>query len=131
MTLTINETPSVDVLNDADNSTGSLLDSLVIVARHRGILLSRDQLMRDHQLRSADVTVAETLRIAAAAGLRAHSVRLRWQDLFKLGTAAPAILLLRNGAAMVLLWAAAAPSGTRDSDPAGPCRQRECSSGAR
>jgi ATP-binding cassette, subfamily B, bacterial HlyB/CyaB len=122
VTLTINETPVVDVLDDAGNPTGSLLDSLVIVARHRGIHLSRDQLMHDHQLRSADVTVAETLRIAAAAGLRAQSVQLRWQDLFKMGTATPAILLLRNGAAMVLLRVMPLPSGTQTvilQDPAG------------
>ena len=67
--------------------------------------------MREHQLGSADVTVAQTLGIAHAAGLRAHAVRLRWEDLFKMGTAVPAIVLLRNGTAMVLMAAAAAPSG--------------------
>jgi ATP-binding cassette, subfamily B, bacterial HlyB/CyaB len=122
VTLTLNEATGVDLLDDADNAAGSLLDSLVIVARHRGVHLSRDQLMRDHQLRSADVTIARTIRIAAAGGLRAHSVRLRWQDLFKLGTAAPAIVLLRNGAAMVLMGAAVGPSGlpmVTLQDPAG------------
>jgi subfamily B ATP-binding cassette protein HlyB/CyaB len=120
--LTLNEATSVDLLDDADRAAGSLLDSLVIVARHRGVHLSRDQLMRDHQLRSADVTIARTIRIAAAAGLRAHSVQLRWEDLFKLGTAAPAIVLLRNGAAMVLVRAVAPPSGPSVvslQDPAG------------
>jgi ATP-binding cassette subfamily B protein len=105
VTLTINEPPIVDLLDDAGKSTGSLLDSLVIVARHRGIYLSREQLIRDHQLHSAEVTIAQTLGIATAAGLRAQSVRLLWQDLFKLGTAVPAIVLLRNGAAMVLIRA--------------------------
>jgi len=54
------------------------LDSLVIVARHRGVHLSRDQLMRDHQLRSADVTIARTIRIAAAAGLVFVTPQYNW-----------------------------------------------------
>jgi ATP-binding cassette, subfamily B, bacterial HlyB/CyaB len=122
VTLTINEEPTVDLLDEAGKTTGSLLDSLVIVARHRGVYLSREQLIRDHQLRSADVTIAQTLRIAGSAGLRARSVRLRWQDLFKLGTAVPAIVLLRNGAAMVLTRAVEPPVGPAMvvlQDPAG------------
>src|SRR5436190_2232317 len=111
VTLTLNEPSSVDLLDDAGKTAASLLDSLVIVARYREVHLSRDQLMRDHQLKSADVTVAQALRIATAAGLRAHAVRLRWQDLFKMGTAVPTIVLLRNGAAMVLMRAVTPPSG--------------------
>ena len=111
VTLTLNQPSSVDPLDDAGNRAGSLLDSLVIVARYREVHLSREQLIREHQLDSADVTIAQTLRIAHAAGLRAYAVRLRWEDLLKMGTAVPAIVLLRNGTAMVLMRAATAPSG--------------------
>jgi ATP-binding cassette, subfamily B, bacterial HlyB/CyaB len=122
VSLTLNEPSSVDLLDDASNTAGSLLDSLTIVARHRGVFLSREQLLREHQLTSPDVTVDQALRIARTAGLRAHAVRLRWQDLFQMGTAIPAIVLLRNGAAMVLTAArtqAAGPPFISLRDPAG------------
>src|ERR1043166_5023000 len=103
VTFALNEPSTVDVLDDADNITGSLLGSLVIVARQRGVHLSKEQLIRDHLLQAGDASVVETLGIAEAAGLRASTTRLRWGDLFKMGTALPAIVVLRNGAAMVLV----------------------------
>src|SRR5712691_3197863 len=107
VTLALNE-PSAD---DAGQVTGSLLGSLVIVARYRGVQLSKEQLIRDHQLKASDATVKETLAIAHASGLRATATRLRWGDLFNMGTALPAIVLLRNGTAMVLLRTEAALPG--------------------
>ncbi len=103
VTLALNEPSSVNLLGNTDKATGTLLASLVIVARHRGVHLSREQLIRDHLLTAGDASVAETLRIAHASGLRASAARLRWGDLFNMGPALPAIMLLRNGAAMVLL----------------------------
>ena len=105
VSLALTEPSAVGPLDPATKTSGSLLDSLVIVGRHRGVYLSRDQLIRDHQLKSADVSVKETLRIAHAAGLRAQATRLRWEDLFRMGTALPVIVVLRNGGAMVLLKA--------------------------
>src|SRR5439155_7090529 len=90
-------------LEGSADATGSLLGSLVIVARHRGVQLSKEQLIRDHQLKAGDASVKETLSIAHASGLRASTTQLRWGDLFKMGTALPAIVLLRSGTAMVLL----------------------------
>src|SRR5439155_13285278 len=103
VSLDFNEESSGDRLGEIEQATGSLLGSLVIVARHRSVHLSKEQLIRDHQLKASDATVPETLKIAHAAGLRASITRLRWNDLFKMGSALPAILMLRNGAAMVLL----------------------------
>ncbi|MGC2414911.1 MAG: peptidase domain-containing ABC transporter [Stellaceae bacterium] len=103
VTLALNEPLTVSPLDDAGKANGSLLGSLVIVARHRGVQLSKEQLVRDHLLKASDATVAETLGIARASGLRATATKLRWSDLFKMGTALPAIVLLRNGAAMVLM----------------------------
>src|ERR1700719_1271072 len=100
VTLALSEPSTVDLLDDTSRTNGSLLGSLVIVARHRGAHLSRRRLIRDHQLRAGDASVAETLRIAHSAGLRAAITRLRWSDLFSMGQALPAILILRNGAAM-------------------------------
>ena len=103
MTLALNEPATVDLLDETDPTNGSLLGSLVIVARYRGLHLSKAQLIRDHQLKAGDATIAETLKIAHAVGLRATATRLRWRDLFTMRQALPAILLLKNGAAMVLL----------------------------
>src|SRR4029077_21087833 len=103
VTLALTEPSTVNPLDDAGHSTGSLLRSPVIVARHRGVQLSKEQLVRDYQLPGGDASVKETLRIAHASGLRASATRLRWDDLFNMGTSLPAIVLLRNGAAMVLI----------------------------
>jgi subfamily B ATP-binding cassette protein HlyB/CyaB len=103
VTLALNEPSTVTLIDDGDKPTGSLLGSLVIVARHRGVQLSKEQLIRDHLLKAGDATVAETIGIARDSGLRASATRLRWGDLFNMGTALPTIVLLRNGAAMVLL----------------------------
>jgi len=102
VTLALNQSADGTPLGTTDNLTGSLLGSLVIVARHRGVQLSKAQLIRDHLLQSSDASVAEMLKIAHASGLRATATRLRWSDLLKMGRALPAIVLLRNGAAMVL-----------------------------
>jgi ATP-binding cassette subfamily B protein len=101
----MNEAPVSGPLDPANQPAGSLLDSLVIVARHRGVHLSRDQLLRDHQLVSPEVSIAETVRLAHLSGLRAHATRLRWGDLFKMGSALPVVVVLRNGSAMVLMRA--------------------------
>lgn len=103
--------PEVVEFDASVQAPGSLLDSLIIVARHRGVHLSRDQVLRDHQLTSPELSLAELLRIAHLSGLRASAVRLRWSDLFKMGPALPAIVLLRNGAAMVLMHAVERPGG--------------------
>ncbi|MGE5268723.1 MAG: hypothetical protein ACM3JG_03510, partial [Thiohalocapsa sp.] len=105
MTLALDEPSSLERLDDAALSGGSLLGSLVLVARHRGVHLSKDQLVRDHQVRSDDASVAEILRIAHGSGLRATTTRLRWRDLFTMREALPAILVLRDGGAVVLLAA--------------------------
>ena len=112
MTLALNEPLPLETVpaNDSGGS-GSLLASLAIVARSRDVHLSVPQLVHDHQLASAEVSVAEVLRIAAASGLRATRTRLRWRHLPKMGTALPAIVLLRNGNAMVLLSAEAEGPG--------------------
>ena len=114
VSVALSESSAADPREGASNATGSLLDAFLIAARHRGVHMSREQVLRDHQLRTPDISVAQTLRIAHAAGLRARAVRLRWSDLFKMGTALPAIVLLRNGSAMVLLSASAGTAGRPD-----------------
>ena len=110
-------------LEGGNNLASLLLDAFIMAARHRGVHLSREQVLRDHQLTSPEITVAQMLRIADKAGLRGRSVRLRWPDLFKMGTALPAIVILRNGSAMVLLGVRPGRPGQPDlvilADPSG------------
>src|SRR5690348_1294231 len=84
-------------------TAASLLGALVIVARHRGIHLSQTQLRCDHRLAADEPSPERLLDIARACGLRALVTRLSSDDLMKMGPALPAILLLKNGSAMVLL----------------------------
>ncbi len=107
MTLVLNDPSPGAQPDDRSAVTGSLLDSLIIVARFRTVHLSKEQVIRDHQITGDDVSLTEALRIAYAAGLRARATTLRWGDLFKMGEALPAIVQLRNGGAMVLMRAEA------------------------
>ncbi|MBV8122192.1 MAG: hypothetical protein JO081_19905 [Alphaproteobacteria bacterium] len=84
----------------------SLLGALVVVARHRGMHLDVPVLIRDYRLDRGEPSVEKLLQIARGCGLRAMTVELRWADLMRLGSALPAILMLKNGSAMVLLRAA-------------------------
>ena len=69
---------------DARAAAASLLDALVIVARHRGIHLSEKQLRRDHRLGPGEPTPEELLQNAGACGMRAAATRLGFRDLMEL-----------------------------------------------
>jgi subfamily B ATP-binding cassette protein HlyB/CyaB len=96
----------IDTLQDGSGVTAgraSLLGALVIVARHRGIHLSEAQLRRDYRVGPDGPAPEQLLQIARGSGLRALTTLLSFSDLMRLGPALPAILLLKNGSAMVLL----------------------------
>ncbi|HEV2303361.1 MAG TPA: peptidase domain-containing ABC transporter [Stellaceae bacterium] len=92
-----------------EGSPSSLLGALVIVARYRQTHLSAEQLVHDHLLGPGEPAIDKFIQVAEASGLRAEVTRVGWSDLFDLGTALPAIVLLKNGSAMVLMDAAADP----------------------
>ena len=102
MSLVLSNSPAPNAENP-EGGGSSLLGSFVIAARRRGVHLTVEQLVRDHQLPSAEITAVQLLQIAEKTGLRAQATRLRWSDLVKMGTALPAIVRLRNGAAMVVM----------------------------
>lgn len=87
----------------------SLLGALVIVARYRQTHLSAEQLVHDHLLGPGEPAIEKFLQVAHASGLRAELTRVGWNNLFELGTALPAIVVLKNGSAMVLMAATADP----------------------
>jgi ATP-binding cassette subfamily B protein len=105
------ESSLTEILPDGSTAAAgvSLLGSLVIVARQHGVQLSVPQLVHDHLLEPGQPSVAQLLLIAEACGLRASRTRLDWSQLLKLGKALPAIVILRNGSAMVLRETSAGP----------------------
>ena len=105
MTVAFDDQGVSEQLNEPGLGVDSLLGCLVIAARQRGIRLTTQQLIHDNQLTDGEVTPARLLKVAEAGGLRASITKLRWADLLKLDKALPAIVLLRNGNAMVLVQA--------------------------
>jgi ATP-binding cassette, subfamily B, bacterial HlyB/CyaB len=103
LALTLDSRPDGEARRQPSTAALSLLGSLVIVARHRGIHLSVPQLIHDHLLGPDEPSTGRLLQIAQAAGLKARAVRLNWDKLTLLGQVLPAIVMLRNGQAMALL----------------------------
>jgi subfamily B ATP-binding cassette protein HlyB/CyaB len=99
----MNAVDELPLQGESPGAAASLLGALVIVARHRGIHLSQTQLRRDHRLTAGEPSREQLLEIARANGLRALATRLGFRDLMQMGPALPAVLLLKNGSAMVLL----------------------------
>ena len=79
------------------------LGCLVIVARHHGLHLSVSQLIHDNVLPNREASVAEIIKCAQSAGLKATTVHLNWNGLAHLKKTLPAIVMLKNGGSMVLL----------------------------
>src|SRR4051812_40206073 len=95
--------------NGSCSHTG--LRTLIDVARHRGVHLSLDQIVRDNFLGDKEVSMAQLAKIARANGFRAAPARMRWDQLLKLGEALPAIIQLRSGGFMVITGVRKSPQG--------------------
>jgi hypothetical protein len=78
------------------------LGCLVIVARHHGLHLTVSQLIHDNMLAGPEVSVAELIKSASGAGLKAKAVHLTLNELNQLKKALPAIVRLEHGGCMVL-----------------------------
>jgi ATP-binding cassette subfamily B protein len=90
-------------------ATFSSIAALIEVARTHGVHLSADQIVREYPLGDAEPPLAFLRQLAERHGLKGRVVQMRWQQLARLGRALPAILRMKNGAAMVIV-------GYRDSD---------------
>jgi ATP-binding cassette, subfamily B, bacterial HlyB/CyaB len=75
---------------------------LVIVARHHGLHLAVSQIIRDNLLGAAELSVAELVKCAKKAGLKARVVHLRSWGLSHLKKVLPAMVRLKNGSYLVL-----------------------------
>lgn len=95
---------SVIALNQSDlcSRPGTGLDCLISVARHHGLHLTKEQLIRDHLFASEEVTVAQIVQCCGRAKLTAKVLDLAWDDLAGLKKAVPAIVVMRDGSMMVL-----------------------------
>ncbi|WP_333821937.1 peptidase domain-containing ABC transporter [Pinisolibacter sp.] len=77
------------------------LEALALVATRLGVPMSADRLRRDLLDGGRDVGTDRLMRIAADAGLRVRSVRLRWKHFADFGRAFPVMLRLADGTWLV------------------------------
>src|ERR1700754_303394 len=98
--------PSLSVVTDADmhddsaDREPSALSCLVIVARHHGVHLTTEQLIRENVLTSNEVGIPELLKCASTAGLKAKVLKLDWDGLASLDKVLPVIVRLKHGDSM-------------------------------
>jgi ATP-binding cassette subfamily B protein len=83
-------------------STSGLLGALVWTASRYGVETSVENLRRQFALGNEDLTPASFIPVAAELGLRARRVQARWGDLPRFKNVLPAVLLLNDGAALIL-----------------------------
>ncbi|WP_245838435.1 peptidase domain-containing ABC transporter [Niveispirillum lacus] len=81
----------------------SMLEGLRYVARHHGLHLSREQLLRQYVRDEDEVSSAVIVGAAERSGLAAKVSRMRFDHLLRLGRAIPALLRLRDGTARILV----------------------------
>jgi ATP-binding cassette subfamily B protein len=79
------------------------LECFVAVARYHGVDLSVDRIKHDYALTQNDAIDRLLPSIARRSGFRAKKVKLRWNDLKRLGEAYPIIVRLINGARVIVL----------------------------
>ncbi|MCG2643802.1 MULTISPECIES: peptidase domain-containing ABC transporter [Bradyrhizobium] len=96
-----------------DPAPASALECLVIVGRQHGMHLTTTQLVQDNLLRDQNVSIPQLIKCAENSGMKAKGVKLDWAHLAQLKKALPAIVWLRNGAAMVLLSVDGDPQNIR------------------
>ena len=109
------KTPVQDVAVRKPERSGdrSALACLIVVARHSGVHLTMPQLMHDNVLTGEQISLADVLKCAKSAGLKAKATHLTWDELSHLKKAVPAIVTLKSGASMVLLRVSGGADDTR------------------
>ncbi len=88
----------------------SAIQALCLVARGFGLDINPRRLMRDNQILSV-VSSTDLMRCAVSVGLRATGLRPGWRGLQALSKVLPAIAILQDGDAMVLLRVERSPAG--------------------
>ena len=88
-------------MQDSTSPSTSLLALSVVAARH-GVELDADTLRRSFVISETEPASGTLVSIALEVGLEAKSIKPKWGDLPKLHRILPAILILREGGALVL-----------------------------
>jgi ATP-binding cassette subfamily B protein len=83
-------------------STSSCLLALAAVAARHGLELDASTLRRTFVIAEENPSSTALIAIAREVGMEAKSIRPKWRDLPKLQRILPAILILRDGGALVL-----------------------------
>lgn len=91
-----------DLHSDPADREPSALACLVIVARHHGVHLTTEQLIRENVLTSREVGTPELIKCAETAGLKAKVLNLNWDALASLDRILPVVVRLKHGDSMVL-----------------------------
>jgi ATP-binding cassette subfamily B protein len=81
----------------------TMLEALRFIARHHGLHLSREQLLRGFASGPEEVRPSVIIGAAERQGLKARATRMRFDQLLRIGRAVPALIRLRDGTARVLL----------------------------
>jgi ATP-binding cassette, subfamily B, bacterial HlyB/CyaB len=80
----------------------SAVKALIRVARHHGLTLDTQQLIRNHPFETEEPGTALLMKMAEGVGFRARLILIRRGELAKLARMAPAILVLPNGRAALI-----------------------------
>jgi ATP-binding cassette, subfamily B, bacterial HlyB/CyaB len=89
-------------LVEGEKQHSTAVTALIRVARHYGLTLDAQQLIRSHPFETEEPSTALLLKMAEDVGLRGKLMRIKRGELTKLARLAPAILLLPNGKAALI-----------------------------
>jgi len=96
--------PDAAGLSETDQTVShTMLEALRYIARHHGLHLSREQLLRGFASGPEEVRPAVIIGAAERQGLKARAARMRFDQLLRIGRAVPALIRLRDGSARVLI----------------------------
>lgn len=93
----------VNTEEDAGPPSHTMLEALRFIARHHGLHLSQEQLIRQFARSSGEVSAASVVAAAEQNGLKAQRTHLRFEHLLRLGRAVPALLRMKDGTAQILV----------------------------
>ncbi len=93
----------VNTEENAGPPSHTMLEALRFIARHHGLHLSQEQLIRQFARSQGEVSTASIVAAAEQNGLKAQRTRLRFEHLLRLGRAVPALLRMKDGTAQILV----------------------------
>jgi ATP-binding cassette, subfamily B, bacterial HlyB/CyaB len=85
-----------------DKRPSTALTALIRVARHYGLVLDSQQLIRNHPFETEEPSTPVLMKMAESVGFRVKLTHISRGELTKLARLAPAILILPNGKAAFL-----------------------------